>query len=83
MARPPSTTYQLPSGPGAALALVLARNVKKLRLSQKLEQAQLAEKAGLSRRTLQRVEGREKIADLNTLAQLAAALGKTPAALIL
>lgn len=82
MARPATRTFKLPKGPGSALAHALARNVVASRLAEQLSQEALATKAGLSARTLQRVERHEVIADLETLAQLAEALG-VPAAQLL
>lgn len=82
MPRPRKSLPQLPDSPGAALAHVLARNVLAARDKQGLAQEALATKAGISRRTLQRVEGPEGVADLNSLAQLADALG-LPAAHLL
>lgn len=83
MARPRKSLPKLPASPGADLAHALARNVLAARLAKDIAQDVLAEQAGLSRRTLQRIEGPEGVADLNSLAQLAAALGTHPSQLLL
>jgi transcriptional regulator with XRE-family HTH domain len=53
----------------------LAARVRHLRRGQKLTQQQLAQRAGMSRATLARIEGETAAPDLSTLAKLAEALG--------
>lgn len=83
MARERTVIHKLPKGPGADLAHTLARNASALRAARGLSLDQLALMTGLGKRTLQRVEGPEAIADLNTLALIAAALQHPPSALLL
>lgn len=82
MARPRTVLHKLPKGPGSDLARVLAYHVLARRSAQELSQQQLATKAGISKRSLLRVEGPEGVADLNTLAKLAQALEVKPHTLI-
>lgn len=83
MPRPRTVIHELPKGPGADLAHVLATNVRSYRAAQGLTVKQLSAQSGFAPRTLARVEAPEGIADLNTLALLAKALKVHPSALIL
>lgn len=58
---------------------IISRSVIRLREEKKLTQIALAERAKLSRRTINEVEsGRKNRTSISTLMQLAAALGVTP-----
>lgn len=60
----------------------LQKRVKELRIKQGLSQEELAEKTGLSLRTIQRVENGESVPRGDSLRKLAIALQVTPDALI-
>lgn len=83
MPRPRTRKYRLTRGPGADLAHALARNVLAARARAEMPQSRLAQEADIGLRTMQRIELAEAVADLNSLAKLAAALGVKPSDLLL
>jgi transcriptional regulator with XRE-family HTH domain len=60
----------------------MAKRVKALRLAQGLTQAQLAQRAGISRKHVIRIEAAEQEPTLGVIERLAKALRVRPAALL-
>jgi transcriptional regulator with XRE-family HTH domain len=63
------------------LTETVSKNLKQLRLARKLSQGGLAEKSGLSVSYISMLERAQRSPPLDTLEQLAKALGTTPVAL--
>lgn len=61
---------------------ILARNLRRLRAERGLSQEELAHRAGLNRNYVGMIEREENAATVDTMEQLAAALGVGPTALI-
>jgi transcriptional regulator with XRE-family HTH domain len=62
--------------------VILASNLRKIRLHQKLSQEKLAELAGLHRTYVGSVERGERNISIDNIEALAKALGVTPSALL-
>ena len=60
----------------------MARNLRRLRAERGLSQEELAHRAGLNRNYVGMIEREENAATVDTMEQLAAALGVGPTALI-
>lgn len=58
--------------------LVVAANLQRIRLAQRLSQEQLARASGVDTRTIQRMERGTVVARADTIVRVAAALGTTP-----
>jgi transcriptional regulator with XRE-family HTH domain len=65
-----------------SLREILARNLRRLRAERGLSQEELAHRAGLNRNYVGMIEREENAATVDTMEQLAAALGVGPTALI-
>lgn len=65
-----------------SLATAVAKNLKRARLARKLSQESLAAKAGISVSYISMLEREQRSPPLDTLEQLAAALGVKPVALL-
>jgi transcriptional regulator with XRE-family HTH domain len=63
---------------GSAIRAVLARNVRRLRLARGLSQEALAADAGLHQGLISEIEHEAANPELDTLGQLATALGARP-----
>ena len=61
---------------------ILARNLRRLRAERGLSQEELAHRAGLNRNYVGMIEREENATTVDTMEQLAAALGVGPTALI-
>lgn len=65
-----------------SLTAAVAKNLKRARLARKLSQESLAAKAGISVSYISMLEREQRSPPLDTLEQLAAALGVKPVALL-
>lgn len=67
---------------GENIRIVLGNNLKKIRLSKKLTQEQLAEKINISTQLLKDIESGRKLGSLNTFISICVALNETPNTLL-